>query len=530
MAKTQLKRTMEGAFILTLASFAAKILSAVYRVPFQNLVGDEGFYVYQQIYPIYGLAMTLALSGLPQFISRIVAESHGEKNQQQALKEIYPLVFWSAFGLWGLFFVFSKGLAEIMGNVALTPLIQVVSFTFLLVPPLSFYRGVFQGTLQMVPTAVSQVVEQLLRVGVILLAAFCFQRFSLSIYQTGTMAMAGAVFGGLLAWVVLRDYRKKITGNTLALHRFPLTRKPRKEIWRRFIIEGGLISIYSGFLILFQLIDSFLIANSLEAAGIAEQSARIAKGVYDRGQPLVQLGLVAATALGSTFFPTMTKYLSVKNQRLFQKSATMYLRLSVSLASGAACGLALLLPTINFALFKDGSGNATLCLFVLSVGLMGTIQAYQSIHQSRNYFDCGFKAAGIGLAVKCLTTWYLTLWFGTIGASISTLLGLAATLLCFTRAKDIQLNGFWKENRFWQKLVLCLGLMVAALLIYYGVAAWLLGSGDSRLQALVFSIIGVIVGGLAFILAALRLQLFTIREWLLLPFGKKILKFKGGKS
>jgi PST family polysaccharide transporter len=73
MPKSQLKRTMEGAFILTIASFIAKILSAVYRVPFQNLVGDEGFYVYQQVYPIYGLAMTLALSGLPQFISKLVA-------------------------------------------------------------------------------------------------------------------------------------------------------------------------------------------------------------------------------------------------------------------------------------------------------------------------------------------------------------------------------------------------------------------------------------------------------------------------
>ena len=74
MPKSQLKRTMEGAFILTIASFIAKVLSAVYRVPFQNLVGDEGFYVYQQVYPIYGLAMTLALSGLPQFISRVIDE------------------------------------------------------------------------------------------------------------------------------------------------------------------------------------------------------------------------------------------------------------------------------------------------------------------------------------------------------------------------------------------------------------------------------------------------------------------------
>ncbi|MEL5941172.1 oligosaccharide flippase family protein, partial [Tetragenococcus halophilus] len=55
-----MKTMMEGAFILTIASFIAKVLSAIYRIPFQNIVGDEGFYVYQQVYPIYGIAMTFA--------------------------------------------------------------------------------------------------------------------------------------------------------------------------------------------------------------------------------------------------------------------------------------------------------------------------------------------------------------------------------------------------------------------------------------------------------------------------------------
>ena len=92
--------------------------------------------------------------------------------------------------------------------------------------------------------------------------------------------------------------------------------------------------------------------NSLEASGLTEQSARIAKGIYDRGQPLVQLGLVVAMALSSTFLPTLTKYLTVKNQHLFEKSAKMYLRLTLGIASASAVGLAILLPYINFALLK----------------------------------------------------------------------------------------------------------------------------------------------------------------------------------
>ena len=75
MGNQQLKKTMNGAFILTIAAFIAKVLSAVYRVPFQNMVGNTGFYVYQQIYPLYGLGMTLALNGLPVFLSKVIAET-----------------------------------------------------------------------------------------------------------------------------------------------------------------------------------------------------------------------------------------------------------------------------------------------------------------------------------------------------------------------------------------------------------------------------------------------------------------------
>ncbi|WP_051006538.1 oligosaccharide flippase family protein [Liquorilactobacillus vini] len=65
---------LRGTVLLTLSSLIIKILSAVYRIPFQNLVGNTGFYIYQQVYPLYGLGMTFALSGFPVFISKKVAE------------------------------------------------------------------------------------------------------------------------------------------------------------------------------------------------------------------------------------------------------------------------------------------------------------------------------------------------------------------------------------------------------------------------------------------------------------------------
>src|SRR3954462_12755550 len=64
----QSKALFRGTFILTIAALITKILSAFYRIPFQNIVGDVGFYIYQQIYPFYGIAIVLGTTGFPVVI------------------------------------------------------------------------------------------------------------------------------------------------------------------------------------------------------------------------------------------------------------------------------------------------------------------------------------------------------------------------------------------------------------------------------------------------------------------------------
>lgn len=65
---------MKGALLLTLAGLAGKVLSAGYRIPLQNLTGDVGFYIYQQVYPFLGIVTILSLYGFPSAISQITAE------------------------------------------------------------------------------------------------------------------------------------------------------------------------------------------------------------------------------------------------------------------------------------------------------------------------------------------------------------------------------------------------------------------------------------------------------------------------
>lgn len=526
MAHKEMRTMMQGAVVLTVASFVAKVLSAIYRVPFQNLVGDEGFYVYQQVYPIYGIAMTLALSGLPQFISKIVAEQPEISGQKKVLQQLFPFVFILAGLCWAFFFFGSYEIAYMMGDLKLSTLIQVVSFTFLLVPILSFYRGNFQGHLMMIPSAVSQVMEQLVRVGVILAAAYSFSKFGWSVYKTGTIAMGGALLGGIVAVGILWYYDRKIRiGSSAYLTQWKFAGKSKK-IFGRLLVEGGIVSLYSAFLILFQLVDSFVVKNTLVISGVSDSAAKVDKGIYDRGQPLVQLGLVVALALSSSFLPALTKYFVGQEQRRFFQAAKIFLRLTTTVATAASLGLVLLLPYMNFALFKDYQGNGVLGIYVCSIAFMAVIQAYQSILQSRNQFVTAIVAAVAGLLIKTISTSPMTYSWGTVGASISTIAGLITTLIFLMLFSKNEINRFVVENHFFKKLTISLASMGIVLLCYQGIIALLLGAVDHRGQALILTIIGVLVGGGTFIYSIIKIKLFTVREWLTLPFGAKILRMK----
>lgn len=511
-----MKRTVQGATILTITSFIAKILAAMYRVPYQNLVGDAGFYVYQQVYPIYGIAMTLALTGLPMFISKMVVEHETAEEQKVVLRKLFVYITIMSVFLWIGTFFGSEVIAHFMGNAKLQPLIQVSSLSFLLIPPLAILRGTFQGNLYMMPTGVSQVVEQFLRVSIIWLAAYSFAYYGWSIYHTGTVAMSGALVGGLAALVVLLFYNRKapVVPNFFAMNKVKVS---GKNILKRLIFEGGTLSIYSGLLVLMQLVDSFTLKNALVRIGFSETEAQITKGIYDRGQPLVQLGLVIALALSSSFLPTLTKNFVERNKKFFKENVELYLKLTITFSSAATVGLILLLPYVNYTLFEDDKLNAVLSVYLVAIFLMALIQAYQSIFQSKNQFRYPIFAAAVGILLKVLLTYTLTVHFKEFGGSLSTVISLCVTLLL------LYFHGKMYKVRFsfLGKIGGSLIGMSLVLFIYH----WLVPVNSSRLMTLLLAILGVVLGVIAFVSSLLLFKVYSKGEWLAIPFGKKIVKW-----
>ena len=143
-----MKSYMKGAAILTIAALLVKVLSAVYRVPFQNMVGDKGFYIYQQVYPFIAIFVVWTASGFAVAISKLLADIDADNNKQDSSFTRHHMIrtifnYLTVLSL--LFFIALFGgstfLANIMGDASLAPILRTGSFIVLVMPALAVIKG-----------------------------------------------------------------------------------------------------------------------------------------------------------------------------------------------------------------------------------------------------------------------------------------------------------------------------------------------------------------------------------------------------
>lgn len=523
MQRKTMKTVMQGALLLSVASLIAKILSAVYRVPFQNMVGNTGFYVYQQIYPIYGIGMTFALSGLPMFISKLVAETKSAAAKMALLSRIFVIMAVSSVLLFAGLQFFSLDIASGMGDPGLTPIIRSVSWMFLFSPFLAVSRGYFQGEYDMRPSATSQLAEQTIRVTVILTVAYWAMRHHWNVYRMGAWAMSSAAIAAVVASAVMLHYVRRNRVHLLSAFRVPST-QTYGSLAKRLLIEGGTISLFASMMVLLQLVDSFTVMRGLMMHGFQPELAKSIKGVYDRGQPLVQLGLVVATSFSSSLLPSLTESLQVGRKQQFIHQANAVIRMSLTIATAAAVGLIALMPEVNQLLFGNQQGNGMLSVYVLSIVFATLIMIDNSILQSLNKFTVTIAGLGLGLVVKLLFNQRAVISFGAAGASWVTVFALfvMAYFLMIQLRKE-HLTAF--RQGFLVKLTSISVIMLVAVRILMPIANWFTAGLSPRMMALADAMIGIPVGAIIFIYLALKFNLLTLREWLMLPKADRWLRW-----
>lgn len=511
-----LHQIINGTLVLSVAGLLAKVLGAVYRVPFQNLVGDTGYYAYQQIYPFYGIEVTLALTGLPVFISRLVAEQDDHQQQLAVARLCRRLLCVAGLVLFALLTVGSHLLAKVMGDTHLQPVIIGLAPIFLLMPWLAVGRGVQQGMLNMYPTAISQVGEQVVRVTWIISVAVIATTHQWNSYRMASWAMVSALVAGLVALVILfvtnRSLWKKQQHQPAPLTKVQLT--------RRLLTEGVLLCWLASVTVILQLVDSFTVKRALVASGLSEAAAHASKGVFDRGQPLLQLGLVIATSLSAALLPSLAEKWHEGDRQTFAQTYRVLFHVCIMIATMAAWGMMSLMPFINTFLFKNSRGSGALVVLMLAIPLAALVSAFCAVLQSIRSLKAMAGGLVAGLVVKCCLNYPLTRNWGIDGAAWGTVISLLVTVIIVWRALPPLLHQRSNDGVFVGKLLAITAVMVVLAGGSASLMSWLLGGG--RLHAALVLLVAITVGMVSAGWLVLHWRLLTDEELTALPGGKHL--------
>ncbi|MBP2242590.1 PST family polysaccharide transporter [Cytobacillus eiseniae] len=518
---------LKGTLILTVAALIIKVLSAIYRVPFQNMVGDVGFYIYQQVYPFYGVAFVLATSGFPVVISKMYTEHIAKKGKQdiQSFFIICTMVL-MAIGLSCFAFLYlgAEWLAVQMNDPQLAPLLRMVSITFLIIPVIALFRGYFQGVGNMVPTAVSQVGEQLVRVLLIFLAAFVLIHQGYDLYIVGSGAVLGSVIGGIVSILILFLYYwmgKERPITKIQLGDF----KDSGKIVKSLLTQGLAICISSMLLILMQLADSLNLYAVLVTTGLDSEEAKELKGIYDRGQPLIQLGMVVATSMSLSLVPLITSEKLKEKQGLIHDKIRLALQIGLFIGVGATVGLWSIMKQTNTMLFENSDGSNVLGVLSLLILFTSIIITTMAILQGLGiiYFPAMMVILGFGF--KYLLNIILIPPFGTLGAAIASAIALCVIMMVLLYRLKVFLKKGFMNIRFIFIVIVAAIVMMIVLKVYLFITGHLPHNGYGRLFAGFQAISAVVIGGITYLWIVLKGRTFKEEELMMLPFGSKLLLF-----
>lgn len=525
MKENTTKDFFQGAMLLTLAGLVSKVLSAGYRIPLQNITGDIGFYIYQQVYPFLGITMILALYGFPSAISKMVAEKNAQSNNRVSSAFFYRILLviflFSSFLAAGLFLL-APFIAQLMGDEELTLSLQIAAFVFLFIPFVSSYRGFFQGFHYMQPTAFSQIVDQLIRVSVIIGLSIYVMKTGNSLYQIGVGGSVASLLGALGATVFLYFSFKQ--SSLLRHNNVPMI--SWREAFRGILVFGIVMTINHMLLLLFQLVDAFTLVAGLEQHGYQLQQAKMWKGIFDRGQPLIQLGVVLGSSLALALLPTINSQQFKNQYQLFINYIQGTWKFSLYISSAAASGLITIFPYANQLLFTSTVGTTTLQILAITIVFAGLSITTASILQGLGYMYRTALFVLVGVIVKLLLNLWLVPLFGTTGGAMATAGSALFVLLCNVGQLNFILRGKVIQIPWIRFIVSLTGLVAVVASINQFIFPLL--HVQSRWGYCFYVVVTIMIGASIYFLLLIKLRTFTKEELEFLPFQKVIKYIAGG--
>ncbi|MGM9988591.1 MAG: oligosaccharide flippase family protein [Bacillaceae bacterium] len=459
-----------GTLILTISMFLSKVLGFIYVIPFTHMVGTQGYILFEYAYKPYVIMLSLATMGIPMAVSKFVSkyqEMGDYKTVDKMMRSGTIILLLTGTLFASLLFITSPGIARLLidetqnnGNslADVIYVIKTVSLALLIVPVMAIFRGYFQGNQKMTPTAISQVIEQLLRIGVILFAAFFIMvlgskniKLTIGIATIGTTI--GAIGSCLVLWYYWRKYKGEFTTKRKHHEKRYLPAKSYKEIYKELSASAIPFVLVSLTVPIFQNIDMFLINPVLISQGSTLGDAEYVNSIVALVQKIATIPTIFANAFAITLVPAITQSFihgdidAVKSKVTQTMQIILYLTLPIG-AYFALCGqsfFAVLLGTEHM----EYGGIVTQSNAVLTV-IMSLYFISTAILQGMDKQKLVVIGLAASIIVKFVVSIPLIRQFGGVGTSYSSTIGyavaIAINLYAVKKVSNIKISEMFKRS------------------------------------------------------------------------------------
>ena len=521
---------VQGAAILGIAGLIVKVIGAAFRIPLANTIGLIGTSYYDTAYPYYSWLLVISSSGLPTAISKMVSERVTLGDYRGAHR-----VFTTAMQILCCIGLLTSILMFFGSDyIARLHMLPEAAYCFKALAPALFfvalmcaYRGYMQGMQQMVPTAISQVVEQVGKLAVGLTLAFMLLDAGPEYAAMG--ALIGVTVSELLALIyVMLSYRRRWPKIRARLERS--VRREAEPVAARLIAIALPITIGASISPLASVVDSALIIRILLKLGYAKETAQTAFSLMRTNvATLTNMPGVLTMALAMSLVPAISAFSAKRDHAGVQDTARLGLKLALIIGLPCAVGLFVLASPILAMLYPNlTEGELTLAVDLMHTSSIGVI--FLSLVQSMTGVIQGMGKPnvpvfnlfiGFVLKVASLLALMNIPQLNIQGAAVSTVVcyafaGIADTIYVIRRAKlrlglvDVLL-----------KPVLSSGVM--------GFVVFMIYSFMQEMEHQVLpTLAAVAVGVFAYGVMAIYFRFFSREELAYIPGGQRIRKLMYG--
>ena len=518
---------LRGALILTAAGLMVKFIGAFNRILLSRLLGGEGIGLYQMAYPVYLLMVSVSSAGIPIAISIIVAEKIARNDYAGAgrifrvslgLMVVTGIFF--ALALYGMagFLIDNNIIRDERAYQALIALTPAVFFATIL----ASFRGYFQGHQMMTPPAVSQILEQFVRVVTMVVLAYYLLPYGLEYAAAGAAfgAVPGAVTGLIVLSFFYARYRKNWQQQSAENNIAP--QESIKQIAVRLVKLALPVSCANIMLPVVTGIDMLIIPGRLEAAGHTVEQATTLFGYFaGMGLPLVMLATIPTASLAASIVPAVSEAHALQNfEGIRQKSLTA-IRLCLLLTFPAVVGLAVLSEPISLLLYGTKAAAASIAHLAPAICLLGLHQITTGMLQGMGMTIIPMLNMIASTLLKIYLVWQWTAipTYGIVGAAWATNInfGLAAALNLFFLLRYSTFSFPLKTTVKILKAALLMG--VCAYLSYMELIKYIAGNTISTLLA-------IVSGSIVYFFVLIFSSELKAAEIAKIPFfGSKLVKF-----